>query len=148
MRYAGPSNFTGAPVAGYGAAECVLARPAAEALKRVQDAVAARGLTLKVYDCYRPARAVASFIDWAKEHRRFEGKDIYYPNLDKRALFPDYIATRSGHSRGATVDLTLEPIDNSAPPVETPSPNLAPRRRRVRRPTAALPWARASTAST
>lgn len=129
MRYAGPSNFTGAPVAGYGAAECVLARPAAEALKRVQDAVAARGLTLKVYDCYRPARAVASFIDWAKEPDDLKAKDIYYPNLDKRALFPDYIATRSGHSRGATVDLTLKPRDAKPPkPDDLPRACIAPQK--------------------
>jgi D-alanyl-D-alanine dipeptidase len=118
IRYAGPSNFTGAPVPGYGAAECVLARPAAEALKRVQEAVAARGLTLKVYDCYRPARAVSSFVGWAQKPDDPSAKETYYPNLDKRALLPDYIATRSGHSRGATVDLTLEPRDATPPKLD------------------------------
>ena len=116
IRYAGDANFTGAPVPGYGAAECVLARPAAEALKRVQETVAARGFTLKVYDCYRPARAVTSFVDWATKPDDPKAKDTYYPNLDKRALFPDYIATRSGHSRGATVDLTLVPRDTKPAP--------------------------------
>lgn len=110
MRYAGPGNFTGAPVPGYEAPECVLVRPAAEALKAVQADLRAKGLTLKVYDCYRPARAVASFVDWAKEPDNPTAKTTYYPNLPKAALFPDYIATRSGHSRGATLDLTLVPI--------------------------------------
>lgn len=130
IRYAGPFNFTGAQVPGYGAAECVLAREAAEALKRVQAAIAPRGLTLKIYDCYRPVRAVSSFVDWAEKPDDPQAKETYYPNLEKRALFPDYIATRSGHSRGATVDLTLQARD--AKPVadaqETPGVCTAPQK--------------------
>jgi D-alanyl-D-alanine dipeptidase len=114
MRYAGPNNFTGKPVPGYDAAECMLVRQAAEALKAVQADLRAKGLAVKVYDCYRPARAVASFVDWAKLPDDPEAKSVYYPNLDKAALFPDYIATHSGHSRGATVDLTLVPLDAEA----------------------------------
>ncbi|MFZ2018062.1 MAG: M15 family metallopeptidase [Methyloceanibacter sp.] len=113
MRYAGATNFTGHPVPGYDAPECVLVRPAAEALKRVQSEVRAKGFTLKVYDCYRPARAVASFVEWAKTPDDPKAKTVYYPNLPKSALFPDYIATRSGHSRGATMDLTLVPLSPS-----------------------------------
>ena len=109
MRYASADNFTGAKVPGYEAPECVLVRQAAEALKSVQAAVRAKGLTLKVYDCYRPARAVAAFVDWAKKPDDPHAKIVYYPSLAKGALFPDYIATRSGHSRGATMDLTLVP---------------------------------------
>ncbi|HXG79664.1 MAG TPA: M15 family metallopeptidase [Methyloceanibacter sp.] len=116
MRYAGPNNFTGAPVPGYGAAECVLVRQAAEALKVVQAELREKGLGLKVYDCYRPARAVAAFVAWAKTADDPKLKAIYYPNLAKSALFPDYIATRSGHSRGATVDLTLVPLGESGTP--------------------------------
>lgn len=111
MRYAGSGNFTGKQVDGYQAAECVLVRQAAEALKAIQADVKAKGLTLKVYDCYRPARAVAAFVAWVKEPDDPKAKTTYYPNLPKSALFPDYIATRSGHSRGATLDLTLVPID-------------------------------------
>ncbi len=111
IRYAGSRNFTGRPVPGYTAAECVLARPAAEALKAVQADLAAQGLSLKVYDCYRPKQAVAAFVDWAKEPTDPGAKRTYYPNLAKGALFPDYIATRSGHSRGATVDVTLVPLE-------------------------------------
>jgi D-alanyl-D-alanine dipeptidase len=120
MRYAGRNNFTGKPVPGYDAPECVLVRPAAEALAAVQADLRAKGLTLKVYDCYRPARAVAAFVAWAKEPDVPRAKTIYYPNLPKSALFPDYIATRSGHSRGATLDLTLVPIASESPtPVES-----------------------------
>lgn len=115
IRYAGSGNFIGKPVPGYDAAECVLVRQAAEALKEVQARVGAKGLGLKVYDCYRPARAVAAFVDWAKAPDDPEAKAGYYPNLPKDALFPDYIATRSGHSRGATVDLTLVPSEKGAP---------------------------------
>jgi D-alanyl-D-alanine dipeptidase len=114
MRYAGPHNFTGKPVPGYDAAECVLVRQAAEALKAVQTDLRAKGLSLKVYDCYRPERAVAAFVAWAKEPDDLKAKSVYYPNLPKSALFPDYIATRSGHSRGATVDLTLVPLGSLA----------------------------------
>lgn len=115
MRYAGPHNFTGRPVPGYEAAECVLVRRAAEALKAVQAELRPRGLALKVYDCYRPAQAVAAFVAWAEEPEDPAAKRAYYPNLPKAALFPDYIATRSGHSRGATVDVTLMPRARSVP---------------------------------
>ena len=150
MRYAGTRQFHRQAGHGYDAPECVLVRQAAEALKAVQADVKAKGLTLKVYDCYRPARAVAAFVAWAKEPDDPKAKTTYYPNLPKSALFPDYIATRSGHSRGATVDLTLVPIDASreAKPERTPSRAPAPRHKRDARPTAASPWARASTAST
>jgi zinc D-Ala-D-Ala dipeptidase len=110
MRYAGRDNFTGKPVPGYDAPECVLLRPAAEALAAVQADLRAKGLALKVYDCYRPARAVAAFVEWAKEPDDPAAKTTYYPNLPKSALFPGYIATRSGHSRGATLDLTIVKI--------------------------------------
>jgi D-alanyl-D-alanine dipeptidase len=116
IRYAGSGNFTGKPVPGYGAAECVLVRQAAEALKAVQAELRAKGLGLKVYDCYRPARAVDSFVQWAKQPDDPKAKQIYYPNLPKPALFPDCIATRSGHSRGATLDVTLLPLDDKAKP--------------------------------
>jgi len=107
MRYAGANNFTGHPLPGYDAAECVLKREAAEALGRVQADLAKQNLGLKVYDCYRPTRAVLAFARWAQSAddgatRRF------YPKLDKRRLFADgYIASHSAHSTGIAVDLTL-----------------------------------------
>jgi D-alanyl-D-alanine dipeptidase len=110
IRYAGDDNFTGAPVPGYDAAECVLVRQAAEALKAVQSDLEPKGLALRVYDCYRPTQAVAAFVAWAKKPDDPAAKAVHYPNLSKTDLFPGYIATRSGHSRGATLDLTVEPI--------------------------------------
>jgi D-alanyl-D-alanine dipeptidase len=91
----------------------------------VQAGLRAKGLTLKVYDCYRPARAVAAFVEWAKAPDDPTAKTTYYPNLPKAALFPDYIATRSGHSRGATVDLTLVPmveIEDRSSPADSAAP--------------------------
>ena len=116
MRYAGTDNFTGRAVNGYDAPECVLVREAAEGLRAVQDEIEAKGLSLKVYDCYRPARAVKAFVDWSKLPDDAKAKATYYPALEKSALFPDYIALVSGHSRGATTDLTLVPIDAPAVP--------------------------------
>ena len=116
MRYAGPGNFTGHAVNGYDAPECVLVREAAEGLKAVQAEVKTKGLSLKVYDCYRPARAVKAFVDWSKLPDDAKAKATYYPALPKSALFPDYIALVSGHSRGATMDLTLVPLDAPVPP--------------------------------
>jgi D-alanyl-D-alanine dipeptidase len=113
MRYAGADNFTGAPVPGYEAPECVLLRQVAGALKAVQADLKAKGLGLLVYDCYRPTTAVAAFVGWAKLPDDSKAKATWYPNLNKSDLFPDYIATRSGHSRGATLDLTLESLEAS-----------------------------------
>ncbi|MDG2525071.1 M15 family metallopeptidase [Stenotrophomonas sp. HITSZ_GD] len=107
MRYAGADNFTGHPVAGYDAPKCLLLRPAAEALARVQATLRAEGDTLHVYDCYRPLRAVHAFVAWAADLQDQSTKAAHYPRVEKSALIPDYIADQSGHSRGATVDLTL-----------------------------------------
>ncbi|MEA2988244.1 MAG: zinc D-Ala-D-Ala dipeptidase [Alphaproteobacteria bacterium] len=108
MRYYGTDNFVGARVDGYERPRCVLAREAAAALATVQRGLAARGLGLKVFDCYRPARAVAHFVRWARDAGDVKQKQAFYPDIDKRDLFRlGYIAERSGHSRGATVDLTL-----------------------------------------
>jgi D-alanyl-D-alanine dipeptidase len=108
MRYFGSDNFIGERIDGYEHPRCLLARQAASALARVQRDLATRGLALKVFDCYRPARAVAHFARWARDLDDTRRKATFYPNVDKRDLFKlDYIAERSGHSRGATVDLTL-----------------------------------------
>lgn len=108
IRYAGSNNFVGTPVDGYEAATCLLSRAAAEALAGVQRVLAADGLALLVYDCYRPQRAVDHFVRWASDTTDVATKPEFYPNVDKSRLFDDgYIAERSGHSRGSTVDLTL-----------------------------------------
>lgn len=107
MRYAGSDNFVGRPIAGYGAARCLLLRPAAAALARVEADLRRDGYRLRVYDCYRPERAVRDFVAWARDADDQRTRSAYYPNLDKSALLGDYIAERSGHSRGATLDVTL-----------------------------------------
>jgi D-alanyl-D-alanine dipeptidase len=108
-RYAGADNFLGRPARGYGAARCLLTKQAAQALAAVQRDVAAFGLGLKVYDCYRPQRAVDDFVAWS----RAPGTPTdphHHPVVPKSELFRrGYIAASSGHSRGSTVDLTLVP---------------------------------------
>jgi D-alanyl-D-alanine dipeptidase len=107
-RYATAHNFVGVPIDGYDKPICYLTRPAAEALARVASDLEARGLLLKVYDCYRPTRAVAHFVRWARNLGDTRMKAEFYPHVEKNTLFRDgYIASRSGHSRGSTVDLTL-----------------------------------------
>ncbi|WP_267090423.1 M15 family metallopeptidase [Streptomyces sp. NBC_00249] len=108
VRYAGPRNFTGSRVDGYEEPVCLLARPAAEALRRAQRELLRSGYSLKVYDCYRPQRAVDRFVRWAGEPDDPAVKAEYYPDVDKARLIPEgYIAARSSHSRGSTVDVTL-----------------------------------------
>jgi zinc D-Ala-D-Ala dipeptidase len=108
MRYATPNNFTGKPVPGYEAGECVLQRTTAEALNRVQEKAQRLGYSLMVYDCYRPKRAVQAFLSWAAKPGIGESK-YYLPHLRKSQLVPGYIAPQSSHSTGASVDVTLMP---------------------------------------
>ena len=127
-RYAGSHNFVGRPIDGYDTPRCFLTKPAAEALAQVARDLAARGLVLKVFDCYRPARAVANFVRWAHNLNDTAGKQEFYPDVDKRMLFRDgYISSRSGHSRGSTVDLTLAHADGSELEMGTPFDFFSPR---------------------
>ncbi|WP_344429937.1 M15 family metallopeptidase [Streptomyces lavendulocolor] len=108
MRYTTAHNFVGEPVDGYRQPVCILTRPAARALHRAQATLLRQGHSLKVYDCYRPQRAVDHFVRWAKDLRDVRMKAEFHPLVDKSRLFADgYIAGRSGHSRGSTVDLTV-----------------------------------------
>jgi D-alanyl-D-alanine dipeptidase len=114
MRYADSHNFTGRPVDGYQAPHCLLTRQAAAALAEVARDIAPRGLVIKVFDCYRPVRAVMNFVRWARDIGDQKMKAEFYPNVDKRTLFRDgYIASHSGHSRGSTMDLTLAKADGA-----------------------------------
>jgi D-alanyl-D-alanine dipeptidase len=114
MRYAGSHNFTARPVDGYQASHCLLARQAAAALAEVARDVATQGLVVKVFDCYRPVRAVMNFVRWARDLNDQAAKAEFYPDIDKRTLFRDgYIASQSGHSRGSTADLTLARSDGT-----------------------------------
>lgn len=107
-RYYSDHNFIGRRIAGYEAPKCLLAREAAVALGKVQAEVRTFGLSLKTYDCYRPQRAVADFVAWARVIADTKMKPEFYPEVDKTRLFElGYIAERSGHSRGSTIDLTL-----------------------------------------
>jgi D-alanyl-D-alanine dipeptidase len=108
IRYAGSNNFTGRPLPGYDAAECVLRRDVAAALARVRADLAASGLGLKVYDCYRPARAVRAMAQWAADGRDASATKRFFPRLPKNQLFAlGYIAAHSQHSTGTAIDLTL-----------------------------------------
>jgi len=114
MRYAGSHNFVGRPIDGYQAPHCLLTQVAAAALAEVARDLNSRGLVIKVFDCYRPERAVMNFVRWARDLNDTAEKAEFYPDVDKRVLFRDgYIASRSGHSRGSTLDLTLTKADGS-----------------------------------
>ncbi|MEL6290147.1 MAG: M15 family metallopeptidase [Pseudomonadota bacterium] len=108
IRYAGPDNFIGRPIAGYRDNTCILTRPAARALVRVQRRLRADGLTLRVYDCFRPVSAVNDFRRWAAGADGTRMRAIYYPRYRKSTLFRrGFIARRSAHSRGSAVDLAI-----------------------------------------
>ena len=111
IRYAGSHNFVGVPIDGYLAPRCWLKSEAAQALARVEATLRKRHQRLRVYDCYRPARAVAQFVRWMDDPADLRTKAEFYPDLDKPQLRGVYIAPVSGHSRGGTVDLTLLQCD-------------------------------------
>ncbi len=111
IRYYGSHNFLGEKVDGYLAPKCILTKEAAEALLGVQRDIEPFGFTLKIYDCYRPQRAVDHFVRWAKKIENTKTKKEFYPTVDKQNLFKDgYIDSKSSHSRGSTVDLTIVPL--------------------------------------
>jgi D-alanyl-D-alanine dipeptidase len=135
IRYLTPHNFVGDPIDGYQAPMCILTRPAAEALARAQRQFE-DGYSLKVYDCYRPQRAVNDFVAWANNLFDQRMKAEFYPRVDKTQLFNDgYIADKSGHTRGSTVDLTLVPLPEASVPPYVPGQPLvdcaAPQRERL-----------------
>jgi D-alanyl-D-alanine dipeptidase len=108
IRYYGDNNFIGKPVDGYNSPLAILTDEAAQALKAVSEELEEKGYRLKIFDAYRPAKAVAHFIEWAQDPKDTSMKNIFYPNIDKSKLFKlGYLAKKSGHSRGSTVDLTL-----------------------------------------
>jgi D-alanyl-D-alanine dipeptidase len=125
VRYYGPHNFVGERVEGYLAPKCYLTKEAVQALAEVQKELKPYSLSLKIYDCYRPQRAVNHFVRWATEIENIKTKKEFYPTVDKRNLFKDgYIADKSGHSRGSTIDLTIVPLPAPIQPEYTPGQNL------------------------
>jgi D-alanyl-D-alanine dipeptidase len=116
MRYASENNFLGRVVDGYAAAQCILTRETALSLKKVEDALLKKNYSLKVYDCYRPARGVRDFVRWSRSDGDQKMKPQYYPDYDKDELFNrGFIASHSMHSRGNTVDLTIVPAGSAVP---------------------------------
>ncbi len=108
MRYYSGENFVGKRIDGYLQDRCILSADAAFALQKVQQDLRRFGLSLKIFDAYRPQSAVDHFVRWAKDLKDTKMKDLYYPKVAKEELFKEgYIAERSSHSRGSTVDITV-----------------------------------------
>ena len=117
IRYATSNNFIGRPLAGYAAGECMVKREVGRMLKSVQQELAPQRLSLKLFDCYRPVRAVTDMVAWSRDGNETPAQRRYNPAFRKQDLFRlGYIAERSGHSTGAAIDLTLVDLtaDNSA----------------------------------
>lgn len=120
IRYAGNDNFVGTRIAGYDSPQCLLTRKAAKALTRAQSALLRHGLQLKIYDCYRPQRAVQHFVRWVDDAEETT-RARYYPALRKPQLLEQvYIAACSGHSRASTVDVGVIPLDFRVPRMTAP----------------------------
>ena len=108
VRYASSDNFIGTPIRGYLIPQIYLTKVALKALGNVQDDLREKGLGLKVFDGYRPQRAVDHFVQWSQCPEDTLMKATYYPDISKNKLFAlGYIASKSGHSRGSTVDVTV-----------------------------------------
>lgn len=111
VRYFGENNFVGEPIDGYQADKILITIEAAQALAIAAETLKPQGLAFKIFDGYRPQRAVDHFVRWANDLEDTQMKSRFYPRVEKRLLFRDgYIAERSGHSRGSTIDLTLVSI--------------------------------------
>lgn len=108
IKYYGSDNFIGKPIDGYLAPKAILTKEATLALKKVQKELKTFSLGLKIFDAYRPQKAVDHFVRWGKDLSDIKMKKAFYPNVEKKNLFKEgYIAKHSGHSRGSTVDLTI-----------------------------------------
>ncbi|WP_397446314.1 M15 family metallopeptidase [Polaribacter sp. R77954] len=108
LRYLGSNNFIGKPINGYSNNCVIVSKPTALALKKIQTKLKKEGLSLKIFDAYRPQQAVDHFVNWAKDTNDTLMKKQYYPKIAKSQLFNlGYIASKSGHTRGSTVDITL-----------------------------------------
>lgn len=142
LRYITDNNFLGTPVDGYEMPRCILSTPASQALKQVQKTLKGFGLGLKVFDAYRPQRAVDHFVRWARDIQDTRKKAEYYPDVDKKNLFKEgYIAAKSSHTRGSTVDLTIISLDSGkeldmgsgfdffGPPSWPDNPDMSPSQR-------------------
>jgi zinc D-Ala-D-Ala dipeptidase len=121
IRYAGPHNLVGHKLPGYYVPACILTKPAALALAKAQKEVFEAGLALRVYDCYRPQRAVRALVAWSRDPTYQRMKSEYYPRVDKARLFDlGYLSEKSPHARGSSVDLTVERLSAAPPPPWVP----------------------------
>jgi D-alanyl-D-alanine dipeptidase len=126
LRYFTSENFTGRKIEGYQTSQVFLTIEAAKALSKVQLRLVRDGYSIVIYDAYRPQRAVNSIIEWGKDATDQIAKNKYYPTIDKADIFKfDYIAKKSGHSRGSTVDLSIIKTGNNLKPVELQERQLA-----------------------
>ena len=108
IRYFSTYNFVGARIDGYEEPVALMTRQAADSLRAVSDDLKQHGYCLKIYDAYRPQRGVDHFMRWALVEDDTITKAYFYPRLTKKQVFDgEYVATKSGHSRGSTIDLTL-----------------------------------------
>lgn len=108
LRYGTSNNFIGKPIDGYLKDSLIISKPAAKALKEIQTKLMLSGLSLKIFDAYRPQQAVDHFVRWAKVMNDTLMKQLYYPDVQKSELFTlGFIASKSGHTRGSTVDLSI-----------------------------------------
>lgn len=108
LKYCGSHNFIGRPIDGYVQPKAIFTQKATTALQQVEKELNAKGLGLKIFDAYRPQAAVNHFKRWAKDINDTLMRQEFYPTVDKRLLFKQgYIASKSGHSRGSTIDLTI-----------------------------------------
>jgi zinc D-Ala-D-Ala dipeptidase len=113
-KYATWDNFTGKPVDGYMANRIVGTRALCAALKQVRDHAASAGFGLLLWDGYRPQRAVDCFVRWSKRPEDGRTKVRHYPNIERAEMFErGYVAAKSSHSRGSTIDLTLYHLDGN-----------------------------------
>jgi D-alanyl-D-alanine dipeptidase len=111
LRYYTSKNFVGTPIDGYMKNKIIISIPAAKALKKIQTKLLDSGLGLKIFDAYRPQQAVDHFVRWAKIMNDTLKKQLYYPDIKKSELFKlGFIALKSGHTRGSTVDLSIVDI--------------------------------------
>jgi len=122
LRYYSQNNFLGKQVDGYNREVAILSEQGTKALKDVQDELAEHNLSIMIYDSYRPQTAVNHFVRWAKVLNDTVNKRAFYPDVEKRYLFKEgYISSKSGHTRGSTLDITivdmntLEPLDMGSP---------------------------------
>ena len=108
LRYFGNDNFIGKPIDGYKKNVAIMSTKAITALKNVQDELKQYNLSIKIFDGYRPQTAVNHFVSWAKQLNDTVNKQKFYPKVRKEHLFEEgYISSKSGHTRGSTIDMTL-----------------------------------------